>query len=77
MPWKPGAGGIKSVAMAIRAPIGFDGRYLPIPSSHNDSPMPLARDDFWVRMLQDLTQDRDRARLALARTMSSDIGVYA
>jgi hypothetical protein len=82
--WRGGAGSratgnraITFAATAMWAPIGFGGRYLLIPFPHDDRPMPFALDDFLVRMLQDLTQDRGRSRLALTQTMTTAIGVSA
>ncbi len=60
-----GQAAIEFEALAMRAPIGFGRRYVVSLSSTHDSPMQLALDDFWVRMLQDLMQGRDRRSIAL------------
>lgn len=59
----------------MRARIGSGHRYVNSHLSHDDSPMQFALDDFWVRMLQDLIQGRDRSGVALAPAMVAGAGM--
>lgn len=60
-----GQAAIEFEAMAMRAPIGFGGRYVISLTTDDDTTMQLAFDNLWPRMLQDLTQGRDRRSIAL------------
>lgn len=60
-----GQAAIEFEAMAMEAPTDVGGRYhLPL-SSDSRSTMQLTLDDLWVRMLEDLSQRRDRRSIAL------------
>lgn len=64
---------IEFEAIAMRAPIGFSGRYVNSLTSDDDTTMQLAFDNPWPRMLQDLAQDlaqgRDRRSIVLTRRL--------
>lgn len=60
---------IEFEAMAMRAPIGFSGRYVNSLTSDDDTTMQLAFDNPWPRMLQDLAQGRDRRSIVLTRRL--------
>ncbi len=60
-----GQAAIEFEAMAMRAPIGFGGRYVISLTTDDFTTMQLAFDNLWPRMLQDLTQGRDRRSIAL------------
>ncbi len=60
-----GQAAIEFEALAMRAPIGFGGRYVISLNQPDSGPMHLVLEDFWTVLLQDLTQGRDRRSIAL------------